>query len=366
MKLVRLLVVSAAPPLAWALVLGCGSGGGYRGAFTESGVSGAQSSGAGGASGAGGGAGGFGAEGGLAAGSGGIAGQAGASGTDAGFAGMGGLGGAAGDGASGAAGSGGSGGFAAMSGAGGSAAAAGSGAGGMAGVGVSGASSGGVAGSSGSLRTCAERCNVNADCRVFSVDLGHRCNSSTHRCERFAEPCRSSVECIPGASAWIFSCTTDMDCFFFSDDLCVDVGGVGRCARVAPSANGCGDSTPDEITLPRFGVSGNALVCANTSRVCAEGTCVPGCANSTDCTPEQNGSVCDSNTRLCRCAGDQDCGGPGVSRCNTATGRCECASDQDCAEIPNANVCTAGRCGCSSVSACNAERAFSGTTNVCE
>jgi hypothetical protein len=29
-------------------------------------------------------------------------------------------------------------------------------------------------------------------------------------------------------------------------------------------------------------------------------------------------------------------------------------------------VCTSGRCGCSSVSACNAERTFSTTTYVCE
>jgi hypothetical protein len=157
-----------------------------------------------------------------------------------------------------------------------------------------------------------------------------------------------------------------MDCFFFSDDLCVDVGGVGRCARLAPSANGCSASTPDEIALPRFGVSGNALVCANTSRTCAEGRCVPGCAADTDCTPERNGSICDTMARTCRCVRDQDCGGAGVSHCDTATGRCECVSDDDCSEILNANVCAAGRCGCSAVTACNAERAFSGTTYVCE
>ena len=361
MKLVRLFIVSAAPPLAWALVLGCGSGGGYRGAFTESGVGGAQSAGSGGAGAgaAGGGAGGFGAEGGLAAGSGGIAGQAGAAGADAGFAGTAGFsgGGVAGDGSSGAAGSGG---------AGGSAATAGAGAAGTAGVGVSGASSGGTAGSSGPSRTCAERCNGNADCRVFSLDLGHRCNSSTHRCERFAEPCRSSVECIPDASAWIFSCSTDADCFFFSDDLCVDVGGVGRCARMVPSATGCSYSTPDEIMLPRFGVSGNALVCANTSRTCTEGKCLPGCATNTDCTPERNGSICDTMARTCRCVRDQDCGGAGVSHCNTATGRCECVSDEECSEVLNSNVCVAGRCGCSAATACNAERTFTGTTYVCE
>jgi hypothetical protein len=34
--------------------------------------------------------------------------------------------------------------------------------------------------------------------------------------------------------------------------------------------------------------------------------------------------------------------------------------------VPNANACTAGRCGCTAVSACNAERTFSGTSYVCE
>jgi hypothetical protein len=29
-------------------------------------------------------------------------------------------------------------------------------------------------------------------------------------------------------------------------------------------------------------------------------------------------------------------------------------------------VCTSGRCGCSSVAACNTERTFSGTSYVCE
>jgi hypothetical protein len=255
---------------------------------------------------------------------------------------------------------------AAAGGVGGSGATAGAGVGGSAGRGgTGGASSGGTAGS-GAFRACAEQCNGDADCRVFSLDFGHRCNTSTRRCERFAEPCRSSVECIPEASAWIFSCMTDADCFFFTDDVCVNAGGgVGRCARLPPSG-GCIEPNTDEVTLPRLGASGNATVCGNTSRTCSEGKCLPGCSTDAECAPERNGSVCDTQARLCRCVRDQDCGGAGVSRCNTATGHCECASDQDCSEVPNSNVCSAGRCGCSGVSACNAERTFSGTTYVCE
>jgi hypothetical protein len=207
---------------------------------------------------------------------------------------------------------------------------------------------------------------VDVDCRIFGVDQGYRCNASTHRCERFAEPCRSSLECLPEASFWIFDCATDADCFFFSDDLCVDVGGVGRCARLAPSANGCDDPNGDEVMLPRFGAEGSVLVCANASLTCLEGACVPGCRSNADCIPSRNGSVCDLDMRVCRCVSDDDCGGIGVSHCNTGTGRCECADTGDCDEVPNTNTCTAGRCGCAAVSACNAERTFSGTSYACE
>jgi hypothetical protein len=126
------------------------------------------------------------------------------------------------------------------------------------------------------------------------------------------------------------------------------------------------DPNPDEVMLPRFNVSGSALVCADTSRTCSDGECVAGCRTNTDCSPQLNGSVCDTQTRLCRCMRDADCGGPGVSRCNTATGACECTDSRDCEEVANANACLQGRCGCSGLSACNGDRTFSGTTFVCE
>jgi hypothetical protein len=226
--------------------------------------------------------------------------------------------------------------------------------------------SGVAGGASGPLRTCGERCTTTTDCRIFGLDQGYQCNQTTRRCERFASPCRSSVECIPEASFWIFACRSDADCFFFSDDVCIDAGGVGRCARLAPSASGCMDPNPDAVTLPRFGTSGTALVCANASLTCDGGECVAGCRTNADCTPERNGSVCDAQTRLCRCVRDQDCGGSGVSRCNTTNGRCECRDARDCEDVSNADACFSGRCGCSGTSACNADRTFSGTTIVCE
>lgn len=379
MKPLRLLLAST-PWLTWALVAGCGEGGGYSGATYVFGGRGGTASPASGA-GAGGLSAGVGGDGGMGAGSGGQGAEAGSGGAPAGnggmAAGMAGMGGLAGDGSAGAAGSGitagdGGGGAAGSGATSGAAGASGSGTGGFGGTtaGMSGAggTAGGGGGSAGGgpLRTCGERCNTNTDCRVFSLDYGYVCNPSTHRCERFAEPCRNSVECLPANSFWIFACSTDMDCFFFSDDLCVDVGGVGRCARLAPSANGCQSPNDDEIMMPRFGAAGSVLVCGNASLTCSEGACIPGCSSNADCTPDRNGSVCDTNARLCRCVSDGDCGGPGVSRCNTASGRCECSDPRDCAEVPNANACTAGRCGCAAVSACNDERTFSGTTYVCE
>ncbi len=386
MKVTRFLVISVAPCFAWSFTVGCGSGGGYRGATTTSESTGGSGVGAGaGGAGAGGmsaGDAGLSGAGGSAQGSQGGAMDAGSGGSamsgQAGVAGMGGLAGAAGaagvagDPRAGSAGiatggSGATGGAGAMSGSGGASGSAGSGGAAVTGgFGGFGATSGsGSGGATGPLKTCGERCTTSTDCRVFGFDQGYQCNQATHRCERFAEPCRSAVECIPDASFWIFTCRSDADCFFFSDDLCVDVGGTGRCARLAPSANGCMDPNPDEVTMPRFGASGNALVCANASRACDGGACVPGCRTNADCTPARNGSVCDTETRLCRCTSDQDCGGQGVSHCNTTSGRCECTDSRECEELPNANACYSGRCGCSGVAACG-ERTFSGTTVVCE
>jgi hypothetical protein len=389
MKSRHLLLLAAAPSLIGASVVGCGDGGGFRAATWTGGSGTPTVAGGGGSSAGSAGSGGLvagasfgGAEsdggdsgsaglGGAGSGSGGAlgGGPSGSGGSAAGTSGTSGVAGNGGAGAASGAGmaNGGSSGAGGASGLGGAGAMSGAGAGGAGGTaGSAGTPTGGGAGTGSAVATCAERCNTDADCRVFTVDAGYRCNTGTHRCERFAEPCRAASECLPQASFWIFDCDSDADCFFFTDERCVDVGGIGRCARLAPSANGCGDQNPDEVTLPRFGTSGDVLVCANASLTCSEGRCVPGCAVDGDCSPARNGSVCDTSTGLCRCVRDQDCGGAGVSRCNTATGRCECTGATDCEEVPNSNACVAGRCGCGGVNACNVERRFSGTSYVCE
>jgi len=90
------------------------------------------------------------------------------------------------------------------------------------------------------------------------------------------------------------------------------------------------------------------------------------CKSDQQCTPDRNGSLCNRETGLCECTADADCRGPGVSRCNLASRRCQCAKNQDCANVPNADTCIDGECGCGSLSSCKAERTFAGTRYVCE
>ena len=235
---------------------------------------------------------------------------------------------------------------------------------------------GGGSGSSGTgpvlptPKSCAEACNTTQDCRIGNQDYGFTCNPATHRCEKPGVVCQSSLECLPSASFWFLDCDSDADCFYFDDDACVSVAGVGKCARLAPGASsdasGCEPPTVDAVTLPRFGAGGSVVVCADGRLRCEHGACVGNCRSHADCSPARNGSVCDFSTGACRCVNDQDCGGLGVSHCNVTTGRCECDGNGDCEELDGRDVCAEGQCACSSAAVCNAEPIFSGTDPVCE
>ena len=212
-------------------------------------------------------------------------------------------------------------------------------------------SAGGGAGAAvgnGAYQLCEEACKVDADCVSLLAGEDFRCNASAQRCEGFASPCRNDAECVPGASQWLWNCSSDDDCFFFDDDVCVAIADVGRCARSAPSS-GCLFPVPDAIPLPKFGAGGTVVVCADTSQKCSEGNCIVACASDEDCAGDIRGSVCDESTGACVCGSDIDCGTLGVSRCNTTARRCECVDDDDCNGIPNTDKCIAGRCGCSSL-----------------
>jgi hypothetical protein len=243
-----------------------------------------------------------------------------------------------------------------------------SGDGGQAGAGGDAAGSSGTGGGAPAGPLCAEACNADADCESVFPNQEYHCSPETRRCETFASPCRSNDECIPGASQWLWSCSSDQDCYFFDDDFCVNIAGVGRCARRAPATNlgGCVFPVPDPIELPRLGAAGTVLVCADISQRCRAGVCAMTCKGEEDCYSDQNGAVCDVQTGSCGCEADGDCRMPGVSRCNTVTHRCECADDGDCEGLPNTDKCIAGHCGCSSPAACTTERLFTGTRYVCE
>ncbi len=254
----------------------------------------------------------------------------------------------------------------------------GSGRGGSCGASGGGAGQAGAAGRAGSAGSggvvagpiCAEACKADADCESVLPNQDYHCNAETQRCEGFASPCRSDTECIPAASQWLWSCSSDEDCFFFDDDVCVSIGGVGRCARPAPAPDtpggGCVFPAPDAIALPRLGAAGTALVCSDSSQKCHAGNCIVTCREDEDCYSDKNGSICDVGSGFCACEMDSDCRVPGASRCNTARRRCECADDGDCEGVPNADKCIDGECGCSSNAACTAERLFVGTRYVCE
>ena len=242
--------------------------------------------------------------------------------------------------------------------------------------GVNSGGTGGSPGSSGSgpsfpaPKSCVEACKTTQDCRIGNQDFGFTCNPVTQRCDKPGLVCQTALECLPGASFWFLDCDSDADCFYFDDDACVSVSGVGKCARLAPGpsaeSSGCEPPNADPVTLPRFAGGGSVLVCADARQRCEHGACVGACRAHEDCTSARNGSVCDFSTGACRCVGDQDCGGLGVSHCNVTTGRCECAGDRDCEELADRDVCVEGQCACSSAAVCNADPLFAGTKLVCE
>jgi hypothetical protein len=248
--------------------------------------------------------------------------------------------------------------------------------GGNAGSATGGTGTSGAAGVSGAgpvssaPKACAEACRTDQDCRVGEQDAGYVCNAATWRCEKPGTSCQSALECLPSASFWFLDCEADTDCFYFADDACVSVAGMGKCARLAPGgsveASGCEPPTADAVTLPRFGGGDSVVVCADAGKRCEQGACVGSCRSQHECSPARNGSICDLATGGCRCQSDLDCGGLGVSRCNVASGQCECARDSDCEEVPGRDVCVEGQCACSSVAACKGEPSFSGTVLVCE
>ncbi len=245
--------------------------------------------------------------------------------------------------------------------------------GGASGAGGSMSSTGGTAGSAGDgsvagggqggaqstpeARSCAGQCVNDDDCKS-GLDSSYRCDPTSKRCVNPTAVCKVHSDCIAFATLWFFSCASDGECLI-PGEVCVDAGGVGRCAD-PPDANSC---FPGQTvrSVKRFGAAGVADVCASDAGRCSEGSCILGCGE-TGCTTG-DGLTCNPVTGLCGCSQSSECTAPGVSVCNSTTHRCECGSNTDCS-VAGRDQCVAGSCGCSSAAVCPMQ--FDNVTRVCE
>lgn len=147
--------------------------------------------------------------------------------------------------------------------------------------GNSGGGTGGPTGDRGPTGTCAEPCEVDADCCPFGA-LG---------CPADAYP--NNWSCVDGGCSF-GGCGSDADCdglLGLGPGECIEVGGLPTCVTPC-DGGGCG------LGMQCVGVADDA------STFCAAAADAP-------------------------CENDDDCGGAGV--CARDTGRCMCGSDDDCA-----------------------------------
>lgn len=217
-------------------------------------------------------------------------------------------------------------------------------------------------------RSCQVGCQSQDDCASTTLDV-RRCDLTSMRCVE----CTAHADCVPVASAWSVACDDDSGCFTDFGEVCVDVGGSGRCAMTPDSVVGCLFPGEVPLTYPKFGVSTPEMVdvCGKESGRCENNLCFTGCTDDPNfCTVGLNagkGDTCDASSGRCTCAGDSECSqGPG--HCNTTTHRCdECAGPADCTGVvqEGKDACVDGRCGCSDASVCPTAT-FPAGTPVCE
>jgi hypothetical protein len=235
--------------------------------------------------------------------------------------------------------------------------------GGESGAGAGGAGNAGEAGAGGvpdmTANACRYQCQGDEEC-ARGTDDSYKCHPTRKRCENPDFICDSHDDCVAMASLWTVACADDNGCDPIFAEVCVDVGGRGRCAMTPDIALGCflGGA---ESTFPKFGSTGDAVVCASADGRCNDqGACFRGCSDS----PCGACLMCNATTGLCECDADGECSAAGVSRCNMTTHLCECATDTDCT-LSGTNKCVNGRCGCASTMICSATL-FPNATPVCE
>jgi len=181
-------------------------------------------------------------------------------------------------------------------------------------------------------------------------------------------------------------CTDQAGC---PGQVCIDVGGEGRCATAPSDVVPCSLLMQDEAMYPPIEGGAPITVCAQLDYKCTDGQCTNPCESDSECVVPGY-TQCNLDTGACGCADDAGCMAvnPNTPKCTDA-GFCGCAEDANCAGTPNTPVCTDsgfcgcsedancvaamtgdtcynGSCGCSDTTACPATTTFGGTMFVCE
>ena len=206
---------------------------------------------------------------------------------------------------------------------------------------------------------CEETCKVDTDCQIEGDKFFHECKDGV--C--VPTGCVTAADCVVSETYWNKECAAQADC---TDATCIDIGGgAGRCAQTPADLMNCADFGYEEAMYPPIEGGEPVVVCAELDYECRNGACFNPCETDDDCflilMPQ-----CDKATGRCVCTSDADCESGfllGVSVC--LDGRCGCASDADCGGV-DLDRCYEGTCGCSSTAACPPDKAFDGTTIVCQ
>ncbi|MEZ4454069.1 MAG: hypothetical protein R3B09_31735 [Nannocystaceae bacterium] len=219
-------------------------------------------------------------------------------------------------------------------------------------------------GSAGDGMFCVESCENDADCLLDGVDMDYKCVNNFCQTDSSSSTCSADDECIALLSGWVTPCEDDNGC---PGQVCVDVGGVGRCATEPSDLVMCDLFGFDEVDGNKYPGGEAVVVCANAGAKCGDsGLCYDPCTSDDDCASLGPAfQHCDVNSGVCGCESDNECEGAiNASVCVDHT--CQCASDADCTAVPYADTCYQGFCGCSGDAACGSYTpVFDGTMVGC-
>lgn len=220
-------------------------------------------------------------------------------------------------------------------------------------------------GSGGGGMFCVEQCQGDADCLIDGADQGYKCVDKVCQSDGgVGGTCTGDAECVALFSGWAVACQDDSGC---PGQVCIDVGGEGRCATPPSDFLMCETIGMTETDVMTFPGGQTVTVCANTGAECGDaGYCVDPCKSDDDCMNFPAGfQHCNVGTGVCGCASDAEC--VGVDNASVCVeGYCQCASDADCTASGYADVCYDGYCGCSSAAVCGEyPTVFDGTMVGC-